>query len=635
MLIPLLAAALAGSTTAVPYVLNDFESGAARGWYPYEDPAGVIQTGPAPDSAVGKAATRVTYTRQGRWGYWDRPVDTAKARVHNAISLWVRGDGSGVAVVPRIRTSEGESRADPISLDETQWRKVTIRLTHFYPRQTPEGLATVNMFRLTRLGVRRPFFFDVDQVQFESLPEIELDAPQITRPQPAPRSRVDGGRLTVSARWDDAGSGLDLSTAEVRVNTHDVTTQCRLTQSGFTLRPDPPLTAGLWHIVTVQIRDRDGNRSDSLRWEFDKGEPVECRVELDGADCVLVDGKPHFALGLYGVQIDDMPAVKAAGFNTVHSYRWEDSNDNDAAKAYLDAAYSNGLKVFLGLNRGPVLKEQHPVAMARVAALKRHPAILSWHTVDEPDYRDNSDRWMPVLYQKIKEADPSHPVSCVVCQFRGCARFVDSLDILQADYYPIPPHPPTNFIGKGFLGIAHMTDCAMEASAGMKPFWFVAQAHRRRPEGCRPEDVRAPDYNDLKTSAWLPFCRGARGVVWFWYPAMRKQPATWEALKRVVRELNTLTPLLTAKTEMVTGRDRDNHIYWAIKSDRRRTYVIACNYEAVPVDAAIPVAGAGTGVAEEVPSGRRVSLVKGKIPDHFGGLETHVYVLPQTREGQP
>jgi hypothetical protein len=236
---------------------------------------------------------------------------------------------------------------------------------------------------------------------------------------------------------------------------------------------------------------------------------------------------------------------------------------------------------------------------------------------------------MPVLYRKVRAADPSRPVSCVICQFRGCARFIDSVDILQADYYPIPPHPPGHFIGTGFLGIAHMTDCAMEASQGRKPFWFVAQGHERRPEGCNPDDVRAPNYNDLKTSAWLPISRGARGVVWVWYPGIKRQPGTWEALKRVVAELNGLMPLLTAKTEALRGRDADRHLYWMVRSDGEGTYAVGCNYEAEPITAEIPVGNAFNGEAVEVPSGREVKVADGKLTDRFDGFETHVYLLQQ------
>ena len=625
----LLALLIASAVAAQPYVLSDFETGSAPGWYAYENPKGVMEVSAAPDPAVGEGAVRVTYTQKGRWGYWDKPVNPEKASACNAVSFWIRGDGSDVTVVPRIRTSEGESRADPVKLDSTSWRKVTIRLAHFYPRRSPEGLASINLFRITRLGVPKPFFFDIDQVQFEQLPEIELEPPQVFDPQPAPNSRADDERVTISARWTDEGSGVDTTSATIRVNTHDVTDQCELTEDGFTLRPDPPLAKGLWHIVTVEVRDKNGNRSDVLRWEFDKGEVVTPPVTLDGDDCLLVGGKPHDAIGLYNVGVANMPEVKAAGFNTIHSYRWEDTNDNDAAKAYLDAAHANGLGVFMGLNRNPVLKEQHDIAIERVNALKRHPAILTWHTIDEPDYRDNSDNWMPVLYQKIKEADPNHPVSCVVCQFRGCARFIDSVDVLQADYYPIPPHPPGNFIDKGFVGIAAMTDYAMKASKGQKPFWFVAQGHERHPTGCNPQDVRPPNYNDLKTSAWLPFCRGARGVIWFWYTGMKRQPTTWEAVKKVVAELNDLMPLLTAKTEELRGRDREKHIYWMVKSDGERTYAIACNHEAEAVDAEIPVPEQYAGEATEVPTGRKVQVALGKLADHFAGFETHVYLLPE------
>ena len=208
------------------YVLGDFESGAAPRWYVYEEPKGVMQVGPAPDAAVGAGAVRVTYAREGRWGYWDRPVEPARAAACNAVTFWIRGDGSGVAVVPRIRTPEGESRADPVVLSETAWRKVSIRLAHFYPRRSSAALAGIDLFRLTRLGVPKPFFFDVDQVQFEALPEVELDPPRIFDPSPAPGSVVTDASAVIGAQWADEDPGIDLSSAVIRVNTYDVTGQC-------------------------------------------------------------------------------------------------------------------------------------------------------------------------------------------------------------------------------------------------------------------------------------------------------------------------------------------------------------------------------------------------------------------------
>lgn len=634
MRVLLMLAALAVSWPAAgePLVLNDFEDGTAPGWHIYEDPAGVMAVEPAPQSAVGDGAVRVRYTKSGRWGYWDRSLSAQEVAGRNAVSFRIRGDGSDVEIVPRIRTLEGESRADPISLSDTSWRQITIRLAHFYPRRSAEARAQTTMFRLTRLGVREPFHFDIDQVQLLTLPEIELEPPVIDDPQPEPNTRVEGP-VTINASWRDAGSGVDPASATVLVNTHDRTEQCELTDEGFTLRPNPPLDEGLWHIVSVQVRDRNDNRSEVLRWEFTLGEPIRRPVRLDGDNCVLVDGRPHFAIGLYGVGVEAMPQVSAAGFNTVHSYRWESNNDNDWAKAYLDEALRNNLMVTMSLNRTPVLREEHEVAVERVNALKHHPAILTWHTIDEPDYRERSDIWMPVLYEKIRRADPDHPVSAVICQFRGCERFIDSVDVLQADYYPIPPHPPGNFIGTGFLGIAHMADCAMRASHRRKPFWYVAQGHRREPEGCDPEDVRAPGYDDLKTSAWLAIIRGARGVLWFWYPAMRDQPETWRAIKRVVGEMNELMPLLTSTGPELRGRDRDRHIMWMIRSAGPDTYAVACNHEAEPVTAAVPIPQGAPDRAIEVPTGRRLTVTGGVLRDHFGPFETHIYRLGGSGRG--
>ena len=66
--------------------------------------------------------------------------------------------------------------------------------------------------------------------------------------------------------------------------------------------------------------------------------------------------------------------------------------------------------------------------------------------------------YMPAAYDMIKQHDPNHPVTTVTCHFEDPQLFGPYLDIIQADYYCVPPIPAGNFAGTGFRGIKMFVD---------------------------------------------------------------------------------------------------------------------------------------------------------------------------------
>ncbi len=148
-------------------------------------------------------------------------------------------------------------------------------------------------------------------------------------------------------------------------------------------------------------------------------------VQLDGGRCLKVNGKPFFPIGIYSASMADLPMLAAAGFNAVHSYGW-DHKDNANVQGwgaqFLDAAAQNGLMALVGMNREEVTAEKYLSSAERVRMFRDHPAVLAWHTMDEPgagvvehDPKEfAADAFMPGIYQVIKENDSRHPVTAVV-----------------------------------------------------------------------------------------------------------------------------------------------------------------------------------------------------------------------------
>jgi len=380
----------------------------------------------------------------------------------------------------------------------------------------------------------------------------------------------------------------------------------------------------LWAMVVV-----------SLAW------PVSAKVEVVGNKCVLVNGKPFFPIGMYQASTDDIPILAKAGFNTVHSYLWDGDDDPQhmaEGQQWLDTAQKNDMMALVGLYRPAVLAMNWERCINRIHRFRDHPALLAWQVMDEPGTHGGPTKeYMPAAYELIKEHDPNHPVTAVLCRFIDPQHFAPYMDVIQADYYPIPPIPASWFAGTGFRGIKMMVDYSRKASRGTKPFWFVAQAFNYSKE--KDLEVPAewhqfPTQRELRTMTYTAIAAGARGV--FYYSLMglmidRYQTGGylsrvehWEWLKQVVGELNQLMPVLTADTpELIQDQDR---VVTMVKSDGQDIYIIAANYERQPTQTRISVPGIRQASAELMfEPGDPVSIENGGFIATFGPVESHIW----------
>ncbi len=364
-------------------------------------------------------------------------------------------------------------------------------------------------------------------------------------------------------------------------------------------------------------------------------------VKVVGDKCIVVDGKPLFVIGVYSAGgVVDLPLLAEAGFNTVHSYSWEGKRHHDGGKAWLDAAHANGLKALVGLYRPDVKNMDFAASIKRIEKYRDHPALLAWHIMDEPSWDKPGNRgkdYMPAAYKLIKEHDPRHPVTAVVCHFADNKLFEPTVDVMQADYYCVPPIPPANFSGTGFRGVKVFTDGWRKASAGKKPFWYVGQifdfsVSKEKGYEIPDEWKRLPTGAELRCATYTAVASGARGVLYWslsrlirdeWNRGLLPRVKLWEELTKVVGELNQLMPVLTADTPETFHSE--NHVAAMIKSDGRDTYVIACNYERKPTKTVIEVPGVQAGGAEVMFTGGRAAIVDGKLEAAFAAMESRVY----------
>lgn len=380
----------------------------------------------------------------------------------------------------------------------------------------------------------------------------------------------------------------------------------------------------------------------------------QAEVQLDRDRCVLVNGKRFFAVGIYNAfQLSDLPMVAEAGFNLVHSYAWEGERDYDGMK-WLDAAHKNGLKALIGLYRPDVEQMDFRRSIERIRRYRDHPALLAWHVMDEPNW-DRVDKeclgipidgkpgkeYMPAAYRLLKRYDPHHPVTTVTVNHHQMAQFMPSVDIMQTDYYCIPPFPQSSYFGTGFLGIKLWVQRSREASGGSKPFWFVCEAWDYGVDKAKDEPAlkipvewqRFPTPRELRTMTYTAIAAGARGILYYALHLLTDEAGTrggdrkkyWNWLASVTRELHQLQPVLTADTpEMLQDSD---HVVSLVKSDGKDLYVIAANYERQPTKTVIYVPGIRQGKAEVVFGEGTAEVRGGELACKLEAIESRVYRL--------
>jgi len=283
---------------------------------------------------------------------------------------------------------------------------------------------------------------------------------------------------------------------------------------------------------------------------------------------LLVDGKPFFPIGIYGLPVEKFSEAKRAGFNTV----WTDE---------VEAARRAGLRTIV--SRG----FQYP-GKGRTATISEDEAnrwIIARYLWDEPAQTNASPREVFEAHVAEKRADPYHPTAIVVYRPENFPPYASASDILMTDPYPIP-HRPLSVVSESVRA-------AREAVRDQKPVWAIIQAFNWMDvsqEAQRIGWARWPTYAEERCMVYLAVINGAKGMLFYRYGGHGKHdPNNWRALKRVAAELKELSPILLSRTlpqpvsvavhrpGQTDESDENKRIEYTLKSHGHRTYLIAAN----------------------------------------------------------
>lgn len=477
-------------------------------------------------------------------------------------------------------------------------------------------------------------------VEFRS---VDTTPPIASVPVPPPDSTVNGIPI-ISARFADAGSGIDTSSARILLDGRDRSRQAKVTSEGFTLRLQNPLERGV-HRVEVSVSDKAGNQSNRLVWRFGVDTPVPITARFDKG-VFLVHDAPFFPMGIYnyscnpgGFAFDEsiLAQVTAAGFNCLLY--------NEGSRESLDILQKHGMKALLRVNRGleastdpkrakEVLVDEGPVRW------KEHPALLAYWA-DSPDAvfyhakysREDSLQRMTIGHQTLRENDPRHPAVWCFAHRDTFKDYIGTSDALMTFFYPI---------GQADFTVSSVSDImirpAMEAAA-TKQVWFISQAidllldtQGKKPA---PADFR-PTPAQMRAMNYLALAEGVKGLIIYAsggsskpgvYNNLVEYPAQWQEALKIAGEVRYLAPVLAAgqptRTVNLESEEAKKAIWFRELVHDRRHYLIAVNVaeSSVPVNWRFPRPVQPVVLFEDRAQAKKARV----ISDIFQPYEVHVY----------
>ena len=419
-------------------------------------------------------------------------------------------------------------------------------------------------------GGRKIRGWDADAVSQSAFGKVDTTPPALNLAMPPPDSTVTG-TPTISAKFADAGSGIDVSSANILLDGKDVTSRAKVTSDGFTLRPKEPLAKGI-HRVEVRVSDKAGNRGNRLAWCFGVDVPVSVVARFDNdKGLFLVNGEPFFPVGIYNVDTRPwrrgkpyLAQAAAAGIN----YQLVEET---TGPELLDTMLGHGMKAMKQVHYATkALAEGDGSLMEKTLTTKDHPAILGWWS----EYPNPTDEWIKNLtrtYQVLKANDPLHPVIYMISWPHAYKKCGAASDAYYVYYYPIlNPTNKEDAVVSSYHRAIGPAFAAAAAEGKRKQVWFISQAFDYRlypregetvitpPTGFRPNptELRAMNYQALTTGVkgLLFYASGSYDAETKEYNTLVCYPEPWNEVLKIAAELRYLAPALASGKPVKTAR---------------------------------------------------------------------------------
>ncbi|MGC9317578.1 MAG: hypothetical protein ACP5KN_06015 [Armatimonadota bacterium] len=324
----------------------------------------------------------------------------------------------------------------------------------------------------------------------------------------------------------------------------------------------------------------------------------------------------------------------ANGFNQLHLWsgfyqQQETSNarmprvDPAALTQILDAAHAAGMTVTVNLSHWLSINHFHSErfhrpgvsdeeiiegALEAVRVAREHPAVLTWHLIDEPNPAYCTPEWIARIYRAVRQEDPYHPAEINVCvSGANMLSFLDGSDLMSIDIYPVPTQ---------HIGVIAPNTRVMRLGGGWRPIRWWIQSFAR---------VREPTAAEELCMAYQAIAEGTRFVLFYNYRP--SSYAAWAGLGQIADEIRALRPALIAEREDLPGVDGDGgRVVASLHRAEEAVWIIAVNRDTTPVAAQLNLPlECMDREAEVLFEDRRVRCEGRLLRDRFAPMARHVY----------
>ncbi len=251
--------------------------------------------------------------------------------------------------------------------------------------------------------------------------------------------------------------------------------------------------------------------------------------------------------------------LAAGGVGLVHNSDFEDwpghtkeyakINSDATAARYIEKAHLAGIDVLMGFDRMMVIEENLAGIRARVAALHRKPGLHAWYLMDEPSIHAAAPETVRKAYRAIKQLDPARPVVMTIARTARIPDYVDSLDIIVTDVYPVST--------ASLFSLVVPIETALSVTGGNKPVWAAIQVHnndlhhiiRGSETGHMIAKPRRPTVSEVRCMTYLAIAHGASGILFFAYDGWKygkvyEDPRLYRGIRELAREIDALSHVL-------------------------------------------------------------------------------------------
>jgi hypothetical protein len=320
-----------------------------------------------------------------------------------------------------------------------------------------------------------------------------------------------------------------------------------------------------------------------------------------------------FPVGIFAAKPEDLPDIRAAGFNAVQSYE----SQSDIIRQMAGESKRLGLK-FLPNFRSYQADISREVGGSR--------ELLGFYIEDEPEGRSVPPGKMQALKESLKRDHPGVLTAVAMLRPQMVEAYRDSADFFMLDPYPVPHMPMT-----------WMSNTLEEAARHVprERLWAVIQAFGGS-KYVKDGWPRHPTYLEMRCLTYLALVHGSRGIFYFSYPEVRADAASWESLTKIVQELRKLNTWLVLPNEAQTlsleilspfKSDAGGHtaVHFCQRTQRTEHLLVLVNVIDRPVSFYLKGFPERVAWLTEIFNKQKSVVLDGNIREELGPYETRLY----------